>query len=251
MRRALLCGMLGSASSNRDMQREGEGAVVRQGHLIAVVGILLIGCTVLLVVGCAGVRSGTPQEEEQGHTEATNKEQTRSPDATASEEARCEGTRTIKIPVLVTEAVFTTNDLPGCPNKGGLLSGTDKEDNLAGKDGDDEIRGLGASDYLVAGPGNDVLYGGPGKDNLEDAFDAGDDDVFYGGDGDDLLGAGNGEDVLYGGDGSDAISAGAGGEDRQPDKLYCGKGSKDEYSADKNDYVSSSCEKKMVVGAAG
>jgi hypothetical protein len=36
--------------------KEGRGAVVRQGHLIAVVGTLLIGCAVLLllVVGCAG-----------------------------------------------------------------------------------------------------------------------------------------------------------------------------------------------------
>ncbi len=39
-------------------------------------------------------------------------------------------------------------------------------------------------------------------------------------------------------------------EDRQPDKLYCGKG-KDEYGADKNDYVSSSCEKKPTAAADG
>jgi hypothetical protein len=221
--------------------------VVRQGHLIAAIGTFVIGCAVLLAVGCAGVRSEDPQEEQQGHTVATKKEQTRSPEATASEEARCEGTRTTKIPALVTGEVFTTNDLPGCPNKGGLLSGTDKKDYLAGKDGDDEIRGLGGKDYIVAGPGNDVLYGGPGNDNLEDAFDAGDDDVFYGGDGDDQLGAGKGEDVLYGGDGNDSIFAFG---DRQPDKLYCGKG-KDEYGIDKNDYVDSSCEKKAVLGAAG
>ena len=76
------------------------------------VGVFLIGCAVLLmVVGCAGVRSEAPQEEEeQGHTKAT-----------ASEEARCEGTRTFKR----RWGLITTNDVPGCPN-GGLLSGTDK-----------------------------------------------------------------------------------------------------------------------------
>ena len=44
--------------------------MVRQGHLIAVMGDFLMGCAVLLLVGCAGVRSEAP-EEEQGHTEAT------------------------------------------------------------------------------------------------------------------------------------------------------------------------------------
>ena len=52
---------------------------------------------------------------------------------------------------------------------------------------------------------------------------------------------GKGEDVLYGGDGNDVLT---GVDDRQRDKLYCGKG-KDEYVADKNDYVDSSCEKKV------
>jgi hypothetical protein len=71
---------------------------VRQEHLIAVVRAFLIGCAVLLLgVGCAGTRSKAPPEEKrQEHTEATTKEQTRSPEATASEEARCEGTRTHK-----------------------------------------------------------------------------------------------------------------------------------------------------------
>jgi uncharacterized protein YceK len=62
--------------------------VIRQSHLIAVVGIFLMGCAVLLmVVGCAGVRSKASKQEEQGNTEAT-KEQARSPEATATEEAR-------------------------------------------------------------------------------------------------------------------------------------------------------------------
>ena len=84
--------------------------MLRRGHLIAVVGTFLIGCAVLLLaVGCAGTRSETSKKEEQGS----------SPKATASEEeARCEGTRKINVNLPVR---FTTNDLPGCPNKGGLL----------------------------------------------------------------------------------------------------------------------------------
>jgi len=94
--------------------------VVRQAHLIAVVGAFLIGCAVLLmVIGCAGVRSEAPQKE-QGHTEAT-KEQARSD--------RCEGTRTFKMKG--GGGLCTTNDVPGCP-KSGLLSGTDKADELDG-----------------------------------------------------------------------------------------------------------------------
>jgi hypothetical protein len=74
--------------------RERGCAVVRQGRLIALVGTFLIGCAFLLIViGCSGTRSEAPQEEGQEHTEATKKEQTRAPEATASEEARCEGTR--------------------------------------------------------------------------------------------------------------------------------------------------------------
>ena len=126
------------------MQREGGCAVVRQGYLIALVGAFLMDCAVLLVVGCAGVRSEAP--EEQVHTEAT-----------ASEEARCEGTRTIK---RKNWGLITTNDVPGCPNKGGLLSGTAKRDDLDGKDGDDEIHGLGGRDYIDGGGGSDVIYGG-------------------------------------------------------------------------------------------
>ena len=175
---------------------------------------LVIGCAVLLVVGCAGVRSEAPQEE-QGRAEAT-KEQTHSVGA-ASEEARCEGMRTFK----QWGMVFTTNDLPGCP-KGGLLEGTDKSDPLDGKHGDDEVRGLGAEDYLIGGAGDDVLYGGDGGDGLL---------------------AGNGEDLMYGGDSNDHLNGG----DEQRDQLYCGKG-EDTYSADKNDHVGSSCEKKIPLG---
>src|SRR5215204_7452946 len=120
------------------MQREGGCAVIRQSRFIAVVGTYLFGCAVLLmVVGCAGVRSQAP-EEEQGHTEVT-KEQTRSD--------RCDGTRGITL----MGGGYATNDVPGCP-KGGLLLGTDgpntgiespMQDYLYGGDGEDEVRGLG------------------------------------------------------------------------------------------------------------
>src|SRR5215210_369047 len=177
--------MLRGASSRGHMPREVEGTVVRKGHLIALVGVLLIGCAVLLIgVGCSGTRS-----------ETSKKEQGSSPQATAPEKARCEGTRTYHLyyvsysrggqgpvrtgseedmkkaarkarPIAKRQdlgvakveelGVETTNDLPGCP-KGGLLEGTDKSDTLNGKHGDDEVRGLGAKDYLIGGAGDDVL----------------------------------------------------------------------------------------------
>jgi RTX calcium-binding nonapeptide repeat (4 copies) len=235
--------------------------VIREGHFIAVVGTFVIGCAVLLAVGCAGVRSEAPKE--QGHTEVT-KEQTHSD--------RCEGTRTIDLAQSASApaALFITNDVPGCP-KGGLLSGTDEPDKLAGQAGEDEVRGLGGSDELSGGLGSDVIYGGPGNDVMEagnaligthvppsdrsknvlhggpgrDSVngDAGD-DVLYGGDGDDkfIWGGMKGADVLYGGDGNDFLNADVTAGDTRPNKLYCGKG-KDEYVASKIDYVSSSCEK--------
>src|SRR5215208_6417853 len=211
--------MLGGASSKGHMQREGGCAVVRQGRSIALVVAFLIGCAViLLAVGCAGVRSRASQEE-----------QARSPEATASEEeARCQGTRTYDYRVPITEGpsgvlVFTTNDIPGCP-KGGLLLGTDKPDKLAGKDGDDKIRGLGATDQIVGGSGNDVIYAGPDGAGL---------------------GGGLGEDVLYGGDGNDVLD---GARDHGArDKLYCGEG-RDTYFSDKNDYVANSCEVRETHG---
>jgi RTX calcium-binding nonapeptide repeat (4 copies) len=148
--------------------------VVRRGHLIAVVVTFLIGCAfLLLAVGCAGTSSESSKMEQEP-TEATKKEQTRSPEATASEEAQCQGTR----PFLQQGVHLTTNDLPDCP-KGGPLLGTDKADKLGGKEGDDEIRGLGAADQIFGGAGNDVIYAGPGNDfNL--TGDDGDDVIYVG-----------------------------------------------------------------------
>jgi Ca2+-binding RTX toxin-like protein len=188
--------------------------VVSQRHLMAVV-TFMIGCAFLvLMVGCAGTSSDTSEEKEQGS----------SPQATQSEEARCEGTRKTNVNMPVR---YTTNDLPGCP-KGGLLLGTDKTDELAGEKGDDEIRGLGGNDVLAGGPGSDILYGGEGDDFLDHG---------------DYRDEGDSEDVFYGGDGNDQLNA----EYGPRAKLYCGEG-RDDYAADKDDYVDSSCEKKVGFG---
>ena len=131
----------------------------------------LIGCALLLLaVRYSGTRSEAPKEKGT------------SPEATASEEARCEGTRSFH-PKGYQDS-YVTNDLPGCP-KGGPLSGTDKPDKLYGGEGDDGIRGLGDKDYLFGGDGNDVFYAGAG---------------------DDTLGARGGEDVIHGGPGRDAYA---------------------------------------------
>ncbi len=231
--------------------------MVRQGHYMAVVVAFLIGCAVLLLAaGCSGT-----------HSETSKKEQGRSPEAKASEEGRCEGTRTVvRHGVHQRREDFLTNDLPGCP-KGGLLSGTEGSDNLDGKVGEDELRGLGARDFLFGGAGNDVIYGGPGNDlwlfggDGDDVIYAGDgddsvlddpgspgDDVIYGGDGRDSFEEGPGANVFYGGDGNDSVWVGP--KDGQKDKFYCGKG-KDEYvvgstnaaQVEHIDYMDS-CEKK-------
>jgi hypothetical protein len=178
--------------------------VIRQSYFIAVVGVLLIGCAVLLVVGCAaGVRSEAPQKEEQGHTEATKAQQGSSSGAPTSEEARCEGTRTFKTTWEFMGSEATTNDIPGCPY-GGLLLGTDGGEDLQGRLGDDEVHGLGGVDASEGGGGNDIIYGGPG----DDTWLSGDrgDDVIYGGAGNEVEMYGfGGEDVLYGGDGNDIL----------------------------------------------
>src|SRR5215217_6883276 len=140
--------------------------------------------------------------------------------ASKKEEGRCQGTRTIK------HGRYITNDIPGCP-KGGLLLGTDKSDGLPadrpgldGGDGDDTIRALGGNDEIFHGSGDDVVYGG---------------------DGDDLVYPDSGNDVIYGGDGNDKLYS---NDVDGGDKLYCGAG-RDKYIANKNDYVDSSCEKKL------
>jgi hypothetical protein len=211
--------------------------VVRQRHLIAVVGAFLIGCVVLLVVGGSGVQA-----------QASKEGQARSSGA-ASEEDPCGKTRYINW----LGARYTTNDVPGCPN-GGLLSGTDQQDYLAGKKGADELRGLGAADELHGGYGSDAIYGGPGGDFLVSGVVNSRDrskNVLYGGDGADHLFGAEGEDVLYGTDGNDWLDGrDKGFKDTQRDELYCGKG-RDHYIAGRLDYVSSSCEVGKLADTGG
>src|SRR5215210_4112350 len=61
------------------MTKEGEGAVVRQTHLIAVVEAFMIGCTFVLLVGCSGdtgsQQSGS-QDSEVSQSEQTGSERT-------------------------------------------------------------------------------------------------------------------------------------------------------------------------------
>ena len=206
--------------------------------VLAVLGL----CAILVVVGASGVRAEASQEEKQEGTEATKEQE--HPDGATSEGDRCEGTR-----IIVREGVgYLTNDVPGCPT-GGLLSGTEGADILSGEEGEDEVRALGTpdgqADELYGGSDDDVLYGGAGMDFL---YGQQDDDVLYGGDGDDiLLVGGKGADAIYGGDGDDFFEESG---DGQRDKLYCGKG-RDEYSAEKIDYVSSSCEEGRLVDTGG
>jgi hypothetical protein len=212
--------------------------ICRVRLVAAVVGAFLIVCTVLLMVGASGARAVASQEEKQGRAEAT-KEQERS-DGAAPEGDRCGGTRI--------NARGLTNDVPGCPT-GGLLFGTEGADILAGEKGEDEVRALGTpagqADELYGGPDDDVLHGGAGMDFL---YGEQDDDVLYGGDGADiLLVGGKGADVIYGGDGDDFFEEPA---DGQRDRLHCGKGT-DEYSAEKIDHVSGSCEKGRLVDTGG
>jgi hypothetical protein len=227
--------------------------MLHRGDRIAVVWIFLIGCAVLLLIGCAGVRAEALQEEQE-HTEATEQGRAHS-DGAAPEVDQCEGTRTI----IRDGAGYLTNDVPGCP-KGGLLSdtGTDCGCALDGGVGNDEIHGRSTGDEIYGGAGSDILYGGPGGDFIygtgtDTDSDFGretDKDVFYGGDGPDTMYAGKGEDVLYGGDGNDNLVAAAlnvdFGANKQQDKLYCGEG-RDFYFAGPLDYVSSSCEEGRLV----
>jgi hypothetical protein len=245
--------------------------VVRRGHLIAVVSTFLIGCAVLLlVVGCSGTSSETSNKKEQTH----------SPQATDSEEARCQGTRTYlsytifyrkggRLDKTGSERYLPSVDKTGSEedmkkalkkarhrakrkNLGAVkvkvwgdfttndLPGCPKGGLLKGTDKSDTLNGKHGDDEVRGLGGNDVLSGGPGND------------ILYGGEGDDYLDHGdyrrpidNSEDVFYGGDGNDQLNA----EGGPRVKLYCGEG-KDKYAADKDDYVDSSCEKKTHFGGS-
>ncbi|HEX6711075.1 MAG TPA: calcium-binding protein [Rubrobacter sp.] len=188
-----------------------------------------MGCAVLLlVVGASGVRAETSQEKKQGHNEATKGQEHRC--GIWRNGTRRRGTRTI---VRDGES-YLTNDVPGCSNKGGRFSGSPSCGcTLDGKKGEDEITGSSASEELLGGPGKDYLTGQRG------------DDALYGGDGDDYIVGGWGEDAIHGGDGNDILYGIVDVAHSPRDKLYCGAGW-DKYSADRFDYVSSSCEEDLL-----
>jgi Ca2+-binding RTX toxin-like protein len=212
--------------------------VIRQGRLIGVVGAFLVGCAVL-VAGGSGVRAEGSQDEQ--HTEATNEDQGLLPGA-ASEEDRCEETRTI---VRQGGAGYATNDVPGCPvGTACSLAATEQTICTVAR-----VRCVALVVLIVrltnSGEGTAAMSSTAGADFL---YGQQDDDVLYGGDsGEILVDGGKGEDVVHGADGNDYLVEAA---DGQRDKLYCGKGS-DHYSAENIDYVDSSCEEGEFVDTGG
>jgi Ca2+-binding RTX toxin-like protein len=121
------------------------------------------------------------------------------------------------------------------------LIGTNGDDRLGGHRGNDTLVGLDGVDLLIGGLGHDDIYGGPDRDFV---VGWGGDDVLFGGDGRDEILGDAGADTMFGGDGSDTLIAWS--FERKRDWLFCGSGT-DHYSADKIDYVSSTCEVKEAI----
>lgn len=119
---------------------------------------------------------------------------------------------------------FTPN-VPS-PQVGGVLMGTNNDENLIASVGNDQIMGMGGkdsiygsfgddliygqqdNDFLDGQGGNDTIYGGKGMDLIagDDLGDpaSGNDLIFGNNDNDELLG-GNGNDTIYGGKNNDII----------------------------------------------
>jgi Ca2+-binding RTX toxin-like protein len=102
------------------------------------------------------------------------------------------------------------------------IVGTDSGEQIKGTRHSEEIRGLGGADEITDGLNRDIVYGDTGKDNL----------IGYGGD--------TSMDRFYGGAGDDTIQA----RDvpASKDRVQCGAGV-DRVYADKDDVVSSDCER--------
>src|SRR5215212_2576817 len=79
MHQASLCGKLLGVSSGGCMRREGGHPVFRQAWLMTVVGLFLMGCAFLLVVGCSGETGSQPtgsQKSEESQRAVTGAERT-------------------------------------------------------------------------------------------------------------------------------------------------------------------------------
>ena len=110
--------------------REDRCAMLRQVHLIAVVGTFLIGCVVLVVVGGSGVLAEDSQHNKQKLSGTNGKDNLEGGDGDVE------------------------------------IRGLGGPDDIEGGSGDDVIYGGGGDDSLSGGEGKDVLYGGDGNDEL-------------------------------------------------------------------------------------
>ena len=132
-----------------------------------------------------------------------------------------------------------------------LIQGSAKGDSIHAKGGTDSVNAARGSDFVFGGRGNDSpgsspnghnpayhLEGGPGRDVVEGG--AGVDSVT------DVYGPINGHhsdtDHLYGGPRNDFLNAQDGDG---LDRLGCGKGSRNLYSADPGDEVLPNCQKNV------
>ena len=95
--------------------------------------------------------------------------------------------------------------------------GGPQRDTLIGTDAGDALRGGGGDDRLRGGGGDDCLFGQAGEDRLN---------------------GGPGHDKLKGGTGNDRLKA----TDGEPDKVYCGGGTKDRATIDRRGDRTRGCE---------
>jgi RTX calcium-binding nonapeptide repeat (4 copies)/Thrombospondin type 3 repeat len=134
-----------------------------------------------------------------------------------------------------------------------VLVGTPLADTAAGMDGNDCIAGRGGNDHLDGDAGDDRVFGEAGNDGLvggsgaDELSGSSGDDHLDGSSGDDRLRGSSGSDRITGGSGRDAVDGGSGDDtirarDAETDRVNCGSG-RDAISADRNDKISSNCEK--------
>jgi RTX calcium-binding nonapeptide repeat (4 copies) len=121
-----------------DACNEGEGVVVRQGHLIVLVVAFLMGCTVLLMAGASGVLAQASQHNKQKLSGTNGRDTLRGGDSDDT------------------------------------IRGLGGNDNILHGLGDDVVYGGGGDDDVFPDSGKDVIYGGDGNDKLDSGDDGGD-----------------------------------------------------------------------------